>query len=58
MLIISAVCSILLCTSCTRLVYSNNDYMKSFKTKNEVIARFGMPSEKKDGNIYGDLLDI
>lgn len=53
---------ILMLTSCRVVKYSHNDIMNNYKTKSDVISRFGLPTEKrKEGDLeewyysYGSL---
>ena len=39
-------------TSCTRIIYSHNDVMDAYRTKSDIITRFGLPTEKRqEGDI-------
>jgi hypothetical protein len=43
---------ILMLTSCTRVIYSHNDVMDAYRTKSDIITRFGLPTEKRqEGDI-------
>ena len=46
----SAIYCVFLLTSCTQLVYSHDDYINRFKTKQAVMDTFGQPSEKREGD--------
>ena len=35
-----------LCESCTKTLYTQDEVMSRYRTKNDVIARFGLPSNK------------
>lgn len=37
--------SVLLITSCTKTLYNHQEVLNSYKTKSDVVARFGTPSE-------------
>ena len=41
-------------TSCTKVLYTHNDYMQRFRTKQDVINSFGLPTEKRE---EGDILE-
>jgi hypothetical protein len=50
---------LLIGNSCTKVVYTSRDYVKKFSTKQDVIARFGLPTEKRsEGNITEWLYDF
>jgi hypothetical protein len=43
---------LLLLSSCTRVVYSHEDYMNAIRTKNDAVSTFGSPTSKnKEGNL-------
>ena len=41
------ICSILSLFSCTKVIYTQNDVLSRYKTKNDVQITFGMPTEKQ-----------
>lgn len=44
--------SLLVFSSCTRVVYSHDDYMSAIKTKSDAISTFGSPTNKtNEGNL-------
>lgn len=44
--------SILLLTSCTRVVYTHEDFMNAIRTKNDAVSTFGSPTSKStEGNL-------
>lgn len=49
----------ILLSSCTKELYSHDQVMQQFKTKKELIDRFGLPTEKRqEGNITEWLYDF
>jgi len=53
-----AACLVMSLISCTKVVYSHEDYMSRFKTKQDVLNSFGLPTEKKiDGKIVEWMYD-
>jgi hypothetical protein len=43
------VITLLIFSSCTRVLYTHNQVMDRYHTKEEIIARFGLPTEKRQG---------
>src|SRR5258707_4291582 len=45
-----ALLSMLSLFSCSKLVYSNEQVMNNYKTKGDIIKKFGSPTEKRSGD--------
>ncbi len=43
-------------TSCTKVIYTHNNYMQSFKTKQDLIKTFGLPTQKRQEDTYTEWL--
>ena len=47
LLFVSTMLSMLSLCSCSKVIYTNDQVMNDFKTKESIVKRFGMPDEKR-----------